>query len=151
MPQSLIATYTHIVFSTRERIPFLSDPILRGRLFAGLAAISNGLECQTVVVGGIADHVHLLARQSPKMCVSDWVRDLKSRSTPFLKRQGSDLALFSWQAGYGAFSVSASELTSVRRYIEGQEEHHRQESFQDEFRRFLREHDLEWDERYVWG
>jgi len=151
MPQSLSAVYVHIVFSTRDRIAFLTDKSLRGRLHAGLATISNRLGCTTVIVGGVEDHVHLLVRQSPKICLADFIRDVKSTSTPFLKKQGGALSGFGWQAGYGAFSVSARDLNAVRHYIENQEEHHRNESFQDELRRVLLENDLEWDERYLWS
>jgi len=151
MSQSLSAVHVHIVFSTQGRIPFLIDPNLRPRLYAGLANMSNRLECKVVLIGGVADHVHILARQSPKVCLSDWVRELKSKSTPFLKRQDPALSKFAWQAGYGAFSVGAGDLNAVRRYIERQEEHHRSESFQDELRRILRENEMEWDEKYIWS
>ena len=150
MPQSLAANYVHIVFSTYTRIAYFEDEDVRARVFAGLATISNNLGCRTVIVGGVSDHVHILSRLSPTVCLSDLVRDLKSNSSTYIKRQGPRLSEFRWQGGYGAFSVAAPELLAVRRYIDSQEEHHRKESFQDEMRRILREHDLNWNERYLW-
>jgi REP-associated tyrosine transposase len=150
MPQSLSAVYVHIVFSTKDRRPFLSDEPLRRQLYAGLASISRRLECPSLAIGGVADHVHLLGRQSRSITLADRVRDLKRLSSPWVKEQDPSLSQFAWQAGYGAFSVDPSGLEGVRQYIDGQEVHHRVTSFQDELRRLFRDADVEWDEKYVW-
>src|SRR5687767_3842947 len=96
------------------------------------------------------DHVHLLVSMGRETCVADLVRLVKSNSSKWLHDTQPDLAHFAWQAGYGAFSVSHSQLEVVRHYIENQAEHHRQTTFQDEYRTFLRKHGIEWDERFVW-
>jgi REP element-mobilizing transposase RayT len=150
MPQSLSAVYLHLVFSTKDRMPFLRDPGLRGEVHAYLGGISKQLDCVPMIVGGVADHVHLLARMGRGISQSDWVKELKRVSSTWLKTRATAMAKFAWQAGYGAFSVSSSNLDAVAQYIATQEEHHRQISFMEEYRNFLRKHGVEWDERHVW-
>ena len=150
MPQSLSAVYIHLVFSTKNRRPFLRDPALRASLHAYLGEISNRLDCQPVIAGGAEDHVHLLARFGRTITQAEWVKELKRVSNQWLKEQDAALADFEWQAGYGAFSVSQSNLEPVRAYIADQEQHHHKLTFQDELRALLRKHDMDWDERYVW-
>lgn len=149
MPQSLSAVYIHLVFSTKHRQPFLRDKNLREKLHAFLGGTSKKLDCPTIIVGGVEDHVHLLARFSRTITQADWVKELKRVSNIWLKKEGG-LTEFEWQAGYADFSVSKSNLIEVRRYIENQEEHHKKMSFQEEVRALLTKHDLEWDERYIW-
>ena len=150
MPQSLSAVYIHLVFSTKERRPFLRDKSMREVLHAYLGSISKQLECPTIVVGGVEDHVHLLSRFGRKISQAEWVKELKRVSNLWLKEQGPEYANFEWQGGYADFSVSPSNLEQVQSYIASQEEHHREMSFQDELRLLLRRHDVEFDERYVW-
>lgn len=147
MPQSLASIYLHAVFSCESRQPFLADVETRQRLFAFLAGASRTLDCPTIIVGGFEDHVHILARFGRKIAVSDWLKELKRTSSIEAKKM---VPRFAWQAGYGVFSVDSIRLNTVAEYIRNQEEHHRTVSFQDEFRALLREHDLEWDERYLW-
>jgi len=101
-------------------------------------------------VGGIDNHVHLLISLPRTKTLAKVVEILKSRSSQWLKTKRDDLAYFSWQSGYGAFSVSQSHVEQVRRYIASQEEHHRKITFQDELREFLRRYEVEYDERYLW-
>ena len=103
-----------------------------------------------MIVGGVADHVHLLARFGRGVTQSDWVKELKRVSSRWIKERDGRMAGFAWQGGYGVFSVSTSALEDVEKYIQNQEEHHRKVTFQDEFRKFLQKHRVEWDERYVW-
>jgi len=147
MPQSLAAVYLHAVFSTKNRSPFLFDVPLRQEVHAYLGETSNRLGCQAVAVGGVEDHVHVLARMARTISIADWVKEVKRVSSLFA---GGRIPGFAWQAGYGVFSVSQPDLDSVCHYVRGQEEHHRQVSFQEEFLRLLREHDVAWDDRYVW-
>ena len=149
MPQSLSAVYIHLVFSTKHRQPFLRDKSLREDLHAFLGGTSKTLECPPLIVGGVEDHVHLLARFGRTITQADWVKELKRVSNLWLKEEGG-IAGFAWQAGYSDFSVSQSKLEQVRRYIANQEKHHRKRSFQDEVRALLTRHRIEWDERYVW-
>ena len=150
MPQSLSVVYIDPVFSTKDRRPFLRDTALRASLHAYLGEISNRLDCPPVIAGGAEDHVHLLARFGRTITQAEWVKELRRVSNQWLKEQDAALADFEWQAGYGAFSVSQSNLEPVRNYIINQEEHHQKMTFQDELRTLLRKHTMDWDEGYVW-
>ena len=150
MPQSLSAVYIHLVFSTKERQPFLRDRDTRASLHAYLGGISKTLDCPPIIVGGVEDHVHLLARFARTITQAEWVKELKRVSNLWLKEQSRDYADFQWQGGYADFSVSPSNLERVKKYIANQEDNHRKLSFQDELRALLRKHKVEWDERYVW-
>ena len=150
MPQSLAQIYVHVVFSTKERRAFLQDEAIRNELHHYLGGACNNLGCPVLRVGGTADHVHILCRLGRTISVADLVKELKRDSSQWLKTKSAALVDFYWQSGYGAFSVSPSHVELLRRYIANQEEHHRQVTFQDEFRRLLKKYGLDWDERYVW-
>jgi REP element-mobilizing transposase RayT len=150
MPQSLSAVYLHLIFSTQNREPWLADGALRSEAHAFLGGVSKQLDCPPIVVGGVSDHVHLLARAGRRVTQSDWVKELKRVSSRWIKERDTRMRGFAWQGGYGVFSVSPSVLEEAEAYIRNQEEHHRKVTFQDEFRRFLRKHQLEWDEQHVW-
>jgi len=150
MPQSLSVVLVHLVFSTKDRRPFLQDPQLRARAHSFLGEASARLNCPPERVGGVEDHVHILARLGRTTTQSDWVKELKRSSTVFLRELDTDLIDFSWQRGYGAFSVGVPQSREVRNYIQNQQEHHRKVSFQDEFRGLLREHEMTWEEQYIW-
>jgi putative transposase len=150
MPQSLSIIYIHLVFSTKDRRPFLRDPKIRETLHAYLGEVSKRLNCPPIVIGGVQDHVHTLARFGRTIMHAEWVKELKRVSNQWLKEQGVGLLGFEWQRGYADFSVSPSNLEKVRDYIVRQEEHHRKMTFQDELRILLRKHQARWDERYVW-
>lgn len=150
MPQSLSSVYLHLVFSTKNREPWLRNAAVRTEMHAFLGGVSKQLDCPPVNVGGVEDHVHLLARCGRGVTQSDWVKELKRVSSRWIKERDGRLADFAWQGGYGVFSVSPSALDAAERYIKGQEAHHRKITFQEEFRKFLQKHRLEWNERYVW-
>ncbi len=147
MPQSLSCLLVHAVFSTKNRQPFLVDPGFRNEVQCYIGGVSKKLDCPPIVVGGAEDHVHALVRWSRTIPVADWMKEVKRVSSIFCKAR---LPEFAWQGGYGAFSVDPSSLDRVAAYIRNQEEHHRKVSFQDELRQIMREHGVEWDERYVW-
>lgn len=149
MPQSLSAVYVHLVFSTKGRLPFLRDMGIRAAMHSYLGGISKQLGCAPIVTGGMEDHVHLLARMSRTVTQAEWVKELKRVSNLWVKKQHS-IRGFEWQGGYADFSVSASNLDQVKKYIERQEAHHRKFGFQNELRSLLRKHHIEWDEKYVW-
>jgi REP element-mobilizing transposase RayT len=149
MPQSLSAVYIHLVFSTKERRPFLRDVTVRESLHSYLGGISKQLECAPIITGGMEDHVHLLARFGRTITQAEWVKELKRVSNLWLKEQHS-IRDFEWQGGYADFSVSASNLEQVKEYIANQEQHHRKINFQEELRTLLRRYHVEWDERYIW-
>jgi len=149
MPQSLSAVYIHLVFSTKERRPFLRDEPTRVSVHSYLGGISKHLGCAPIITGGMEDHVHLLARFGRTITQAEWVKELKRVSNLWIKEQYS-IRNFAWQGGYADFSVSASNLEQVKTYIQNQQEHHRRLGFQDELRSLLKKHKIEWDERYVW-
>jgi putative transposase len=150
MPQSLAQLYVHFVFSTKHRQPFLSDPALREYLHAYLLGICKNQQCPSLRIGGVEDHVHILFRLAKTLDVSALVRELKRDSSKWIKIEEPRQSDFQWQEGYGAFSVSPSHVDPLTVYIEGQVEHHRKESFQDEFRRLCQKYGVEFDERYAW-
>jgi putative transposase len=151
MPQSLTNVIIYITFSTKDRRPLLHDASLRDEMHRILGGISNSMHCQSIIVGGPEDHVHILGHQASTVALADWVKELKRQSTVWAKRRSPILREFSWQAGYGAFSVSQSGKKKAIHYIANQEEHHRKETFQDEYRRLLQLHEIDWNEEYVWG
>jgi putative transposase len=147
MPQSLSRVLIHMVFSTKNREPFLAPPH-RDRAFEYLGGTLAALDCQPVIVGGMPDHVHLLFVLARTLPVSKVAEEVKKESSKWAKTHVRPD--FYWQSGYGAFSVSPSVVETVKAYIRDQELHHRKRTFQDEFRELLRLHQVEWDERYVW-
>lgn len=150
MSQSLSRIYLHIVFSTKNRERFLVDADLRKSLHAYVGATMKHLECTPVEIGGVEDHIHILCLLPRTRTVAEVVKETKRVSTNWLHEQAEELRGFHWQAGYGAFSVSQSNVDEVVDYIRRQEEHHRKVTFQDEYRAFLKKHAVEFDERYVW-
>jgi REP element-mobilizing transposase RayT len=149
MPQSLAKILVHAVFSTKDRRPFLRDKDIRAELHHYLGGILNHLDCEPIVAGGTEDHVHLLFALSRTRQPAEVIKEVKRGSSLWLKGKSKDLKDFSWQAGYGIFSVGFSQIKVVRKYIMGQEEHHQKVSFQDEFRKLLKRYEIEFDERYV--
>ena len=109
----------HLVFSTKERRPFLKDPALREELHRYLGGILTNLECQPLIIGGVEDHVHLLFAHSRTATVADVVKELKRGSTVWLKTKSPELSEFAWQNGYGVFSIGQSQVEDVRAYIAG--------------------------------
>ncbi|MFN0056294.1 MAG: transposase [Planctomycetales bacterium] len=150
MPQSLAQIYLHIVFSTKGRHPWLEDREKRLDLYKYLAGTCQNQECPSLTIGGVEDHVHILCRFGRTTSVADLLKELKRTSSIWVKENIVGCDQFHWQSGYGAFSISPSHILPLQHYIENQEEHHRRESYQDEFRRLLRKYEIEWDERYVW-
>jgi putative transposase len=149
MPQSLSYLLVHIVFATKDRAPVLT-PAIRPDLYAYLATVVRNLDCECFRVGGVADHIHLAIRISRIITIAEIVEKLKSSSSKWLKTQSQTVPDFAWQNGYGAFSVGPSDLNALLKYIDTQEEHHKKQTFQDEYRAFLNKYGVEFDERYIW-
>ncbi len=149
MPQSLAKIYIHLVFSTKNREPFLTDDV-RDDLHAYMAATLNNVQCPVVLMNSIEDHIHILFRLSRTITISLAVEEVKKLSSKWLKTQSAALQSFAWQNGYGAFSVSESNVLAVCEYLANQREHHRTNTFQDEYRAMLKRHGIQYDERYVW-
>lgn len=150
MAQSLSRLWTHLIFSTKERFPFLSDRQVRRDMQAYLATMLRSFDCDTLIVDGTADHVHALFALSRKYSIAAVVKEIKRTSSSWVKEVSPALRKFHWQNGYGAFSVSQSHVGRVCQYIQNQERHHRRRTFQDEYREFLKKYEIKYDERYVW-
>ena len=149
MPQSLSNLLVHVVFSTKNREPWITGP-LAAEIHPYLIGVLNQIGCQSLQVGGMADHVHLFFRLARTQSMAVVVETLKTSSSKWAKTKGPEFLGFRWQSGYGAFSVSQSDADAVVAYIKGQAEHHRKMTFQEEYRRFLDRYQIAYDERYVW-
>jgi putative transposase len=149
MPQSHAYTLIHLIFSTKERRPFLA-PDVRGQLNAYLVGVIKNIQCSPVTVNCVEDHVHILFFLARDVSLSQAVAKIKANSSRWLKAKSPGLARFSWQRGYSSFSVSKSNMPSVKAYIETQGQHHRKISFMDEVKKFLDKHGIRYDERYLW-
>lgn len=149
MPQSLSRVFTHIIFSTKNRQPFIDDGIA-DELYRYLGGTCAHFDSQPIKVGGHYDHVHILCALSRKFAIMDLLEEVKKRSSKWMKTKGEAYAGFYWQDGYGIFSVNPRQAGSVIEYIERQKEHHAGLTFQDECRGFYRRYGVEWDERYCW-
>jgi putative transposase len=149
MGQSLVKNYLHIVFSTKHRQPLIT-PSIETSLYSYIGGVCNSLECYPVKIGGYTDHIHVLCLLSKKITLVKFVGELKSQSSRWIKTIDERLVNFYWQDGYGAFSVNPTEVDVVKTYIQNQHEHHRQVTFQDEYRAFLKKYQVEYDERYIW-
>ena len=144
------AIFLHLVFSTKNRTPFLKDPLLRNEMHAYLGGTSKNLGCPAVIIGGVEDHVHILARLGDTITKSDWVKELKRSSSIWVKQRDPSLHDFYWQSGSGVFSISCTHLNAVKAYISNQEEHHHRVSFKQEYLRLLDLYGIEYDEKYLW-
>ena len=152
MAQSLARVSIQCVFSTKNREPLLCDPALRTDLYAYMASVlRDKVDSPSIAINGVEDHVHVLLILSRRFPIMKVIEQLKSNASRWLKNQPNGVNNFSWQNGYGAFSVSESNIPQVKRYIANQVEHHRQMSFKDEFRELCRKHQLNLDERYAWN
>lgn len=138
----------HVVFSTKGRAPWIAAEVAE-RLHPYMGGIVRAEKGVLLRIGGAEDHVHLYLRWRPDGSVSDLMRTVKARSSKWVHHEFPALGAFAWQEGYGVFSVSKSQEEAVKRYIEGQAEHHRKEDFRSELIRLLRAHGVEFDEKYV--
>jgi REP element-mobilizing transposase RayT len=150
MPQSLARIWVHLVFSTKERRAYLQDADIRDEMFRMLGYHAKEADCPPARVGGWVDHVHVLCGLSRTSTLAELVEVLKRETSKWIKKRAADLGLFHWQNGYGAFSVSQSNVDQVIEYIARQPDHHKRMTFQEEFRTICARHHLEVDEQYAW-
>jgi REP element-mobilizing transposase RayT len=148
MPSTHLSLHYHLIFSTKDRVAFIHKD-WRGRLHAYMGGIINDLGGISETIGGVEDHVHLLVGLRATHRLADVLKDLKSSSSKWVHEEIKK-PLFSWQEGYGAFTVSASQIEAVKNYIANQEEHHRKKTFQEEYIEFLKQSGVEYDKRYLW-
>ena len=150
MPQSLANILLHVVFGMKHRRPFLHNAEHRDVMTGYLLGTLRNLNCPSLIVGILEDHVHILCNLNRTVTIAKLIEEIKTSSSARIKGEGPMLSDFHWQNGYGAFSVSQSKVEEVKRYIANQEEHHRKRTFQEEFRLILQRHGIEYDERYMW-
>jgi len=146
---SCVSYYSHCVFGTRDRRPFITAQ-LRERLWPFLGGVARDNRMKALSIGGVEDHVHLLLSLPATMPMAKAMQLIKGGSSKWVHEMFPDQRLFAWQTKYGAFSVSASQSDKIIKYIENQPEHHRKMSFQEEFVALLKKHNIEYDERYLW-
>jgi REP element-mobilizing transposase RayT len=149
MAQSLSNVLLHIIFSTKNRLPMI-DQIIEKELYAYITSITNSNGCYLHQIGGIEDHIHIFTSLPRTLMISDLLEEIKKNSSKWIKSKGDKYHDFTWQKGYGVFSVSASQHEHVASYIANQKEHHKAINFQDEYRKFLNLNKVPFDERYVW-
>ena len=149
MPRSYTNLIYHIVFSTKNR-QLMITPNREERLYEYIGGIIRGLGGILLTVNGVEDHVHILAKLRPDKALSDVLRELKAGSSGWMHEVFPDAADFSWQNGYGAFTVSESQVARVNEYIAKQKQHHARESFENEFVALLRKNGIEVDMKYLW-
>ena len=147
MSHTYAQNHLHVVFSTKERRKLIERQ-LQPKLWSYMAGIGRNHDFLVLANGGMEDHVHLLIQIPPALALAKAVASLKANSSKWMNEHGMK---FSWQEGYGAFSVSASNIDTVVRYIDNQEKHHRKISFEDEFIGLLNRHKIDFDPKYVFG
>jgi REP element-mobilizing transposase RayT len=150
VPQSLAQVWLHVVFSTKNRAPFLKDAEFRDQMLRMLAYHTKESGCVVAKVGGHIDHVHLLIGLSRTLPISKLIEVVKSQTSKWAKTASGGSNRFAWQHGYGVFSVSHSNLGDVEHYIDNQETHHARRDYQEEFRLLCTKHGIEINEQYVW-
>jgi len=149
MPQSLSKVIVHVIFSTKDREPWFGSEV-RPRMHAYLATVCRSLGAEFVHVGGVADHVHIVTTLPRTVSQAQLIEEIKKASSKWIKALDARYRGFFWQRGYGAFSVSSSQLDTLVQYVKAQQKHHRTRTFQEEYSELLRRHGIDFDERYVW-
>lgn len=149
MAQSLSNVLLHIVFSTKNRHPWI-DRGIEVELGKYIAGVCRELKCPSHKIGGNDDHMHIACSLSRTMSISKVIEEIKTSSSKWIKTKDARYADFAWQNGYGAFSIGQSQLDDLRHYIANQRQHHQRLTFQEEFRALLSKYEIEFDERYVW-
>ena len=150
MTHSYRVHYFHLIWSTKDRRPYI-DPEIEPHLYAYICGIVKNNHGELLEIGGMSDHVHLLVELKHLDKFSHVIRDIKASSSMWVHKNYPQLKDFAWQEGYGSFSVSFSALDNVKQYIHNQVEHHATMSFEDEYRKFLERHRIQYDQRFVFG
>ena len=150
MANTCINMLVHAVFSTKNRGSWLSSS-LRERLYPYMCGIARENDLKVLCIGGTDNHIHILLSLSSTTSIAKAIQFIKGGSSKWIHETFPEMGLFSWQGGYGAFSISISNVDETKKYIENQERHHRKESFRDEYLKFLRKNNIDFDERYLWG
>lgn len=149
MPQSLSSLLIHLVFTTKNREPFIT-PEIELELHPYMATIFRAHHSPCLIIGGTTDHIHALFSLGRTIAMADIVEEIKTGSSKWIKTKGNEFRNFHWQRGYGAFSIGQSNVSTLKRYIRNQKMHHQRVTFEDEYLNFLSRYELDFDERYVW-
>jgi len=150
MANTYTSLHYHLIFSTKNRVAYLT-PSIEQRVWAYLGGVARKHKLTALQIGGCDDHIHALVMAPPTIAPSEIAQFLKGDSSKWIHDKFPELHDFAWQEGYGAFTVSKSNLESVVGYIQKQREHHQHRGFQEEYLDFLQKHGIEYDEQYVWG
>jgi len=150
MANTYTSLHYHVLFSTKNREPWLL-PSIEQRIWKFIGGIARTHKMTALQVGGVEDHIHALVTAPPTIAPFQIAQFLKGESSKWIHEEFSTLRNFAWQDGYGAFTVSKSDIPRVIKYIQNQREHHRNQTFQEEYLEFLRENNIEYDERDLWG
>jgi putative transposase len=149
MAQSLSSVLIHMIFSTKHREPFIT-PAIETELHPYMATVFRALKSPSLAINSTSDHIHILFALARVTAIADLVEEVKTESSKWIKTRGPQFRNFHWQSGYGAFSIGQSQIPAIKRYIARQKEHHRRVTFQEEYRKFLKAYEIDYDERYVW-
>jgi putative transposase len=150
MAHTYARLYIHAVWSTKDRRSLIT-PSLQAKLYPYIGGIARKQNFTTVAVGGVEDHIHILLALPSSLAVAKAIQLLKGNSAKWVNETVAVPGGFAWQEGYGAFTIGVSQVERTVAYIEGQAEHHRKQTFQEEFVQFLQTHGIEYDPRYIWG
>ncbi len=148
MANTYTQIYLHIVFSVKRRQNLIQKS-WKDELHKYICGIVNGKKQKVYAIGGVADHIHILVSTNPNIALSDLVRDIKANSSKWINERGLVKGKFQWQEGFGAFSYAQSQLGNVIKYINNQEQHHREKTFRNEYSRLLQKFNIEYDEKYL--
>lgn len=149
MGQSNVKNYLHIVFSTKYREELIKGPVEK-ELHAYLGGVCNAMGCQAVIVGGYTDHIHILCKLSSRVALMDLLRNVKAKSSKWMKTKDKSLANFRWQRGYSAFALRDNDAPIVINYIKNQHAHHSKKNFKEELKQLLDDENMDYDEKYLW-
>jgi putative transposase len=149
MAGTFVALYCHVIFSTKDRRPYLRGDI-RQRVHEYIGGIVRGQKSQSIIVGGTEDHVHMLMGLHKELALSKAMAEIKANSSRWIHQTFPELGDFAWQPGFGAYSLHPDGIDKVRQYIEGQEAYHHAIGFQEEFRRFLDRMGMKYDPELIW-
>ena len=150
MANTYINILIHTVFSTKNRESCMYSS-LRERLYPYMCGIARENGLKVLCIGGTDNHIHILLSLDSTTSIAQAMQLIKGGSSKWIHETFPELRLFSWQEGYGAFSIGISNVDETKKYIENQEKHHSKESFCDEYLKFLRKNNIDFDEKYLWG
>lgn len=148
MPNTFTQLYIHIVFAVKNRNSLINQT-WEDKLYKYITGTVQKMGQKMLRINGMPDHIHFLIGLKPDIAISDLVREVKKSSTSFIKEKKLTKLNFSWQSGYGAFSVSHSQLDKVINYIINQKEHHRKRTFKEEYIELLKKYEIEYNEKYL--